>query len=269
MIDEQSYALWADLDATGAPGTWWGGRANELRRRGVPTDEAVGAVISWAMLHFGELRPLAALLVLGVPPPLKIGRALAVLMRGPKALAGRGTLRFALVCNLRSGRRGRPPVKEKDQRDALAEFAASGDFDALGAQLNVSAARAKEDVLAKALLLGELRPLAALLERGGVPTPRICRLLGDMIEGVVMPKGKQPPPYVLKSKSLTRQGRRGGRRVSLDAVERDQAAHAYQLARRDDGIPYKERVAELAELGMGWETARAIVDGKRAGIKRG
>jgi hypothetical protein len=266
LIDEQTYALWADLDANGVPGTWWGGRADELRSRSVPTGEAVGAVISWAMLHYGELRPLAALLVLGVPPPLKIGRALAVLMRGPKALPGRGTLKFALVCSLRSGRRGRPPVKEKDQRDALAEFAASGDFDALGERLNVSAARAKEDVLAKALLLGELRPLAALLERGGVPTPRICRLLGDMIEGVVMAKGKQPPAYVLKSKSLTRQG---GRPVSLDSVERDRTAHAYALARRDDGLPYKAVVAELEELGMGRETARAIVDGKRARIKRG
>ncbi len=114
-----TFALWAEFDADGAPGTWWGAAATVLcRERGEPTVAAVEQVLQAALILDGDLRPLAALLALGEPPPPRVSRLLAAMIAPEIVPEGQRAPPFALLAKRRSGSGGRHRTLETRMRDA-------------------------------------------------------------------------------------------------------------------------------------------------------
>jgi hypothetical protein len=117
-VTPETFARWAELDADGAPGNWWGAFATVLCREGVDPAAAVEQVLQAALVRDGDLRPLAALLALGEAPPPRVCRLLAAMIAPEIVPEGQRVPPFALLAKRRSGSGGRHRTLETMMRDA-------------------------------------------------------------------------------------------------------------------------------------------------------
>ncbi len=114
----ETFARWAELDADGVPGNWWGAFASLRCHAGVEPAAAVEQVLQAALVLDGDLRPLAALLALGEAPSPRVCRILAAMIAPEVVPEGQRAPPFALAAKRRSGSGGRHRTLETMMRDA-------------------------------------------------------------------------------------------------------------------------------------------------------
>jgi hypothetical protein len=117
-VTPETFARWAELDADGVPGTWWGAAATVLCQAGAPPAAAVEQVLQAALVLDGDLRPLAALLALGEAPSPRVCRILAAMIAPEVVPEGQRVPPFALLAKRLSGSGGRHRTLETRMRDA-------------------------------------------------------------------------------------------------------------------------------------------------------